>query len=451
MDSDVLGGVYKPFWEGMPYTDIHVAITPDVLHQLYQGVFKHLVSWCKLCLSAEELDRRIRTLPPAFGVRHFDNGISALSQVTGKDRKHMARILLGCLVGLMPRAGIVACKAILDFIYYAQYTTHDDVSLSQMRDSLRLWHENSHHFITTKCRDDFNIPKFHSLLHYVDSIPLLGTTDNFNTELFERLHIEFAKRGWRASNKRDAMPQMINWLERQEKVLRWERYFDLMSSSASDDEDEETVHAKTPGKPCESGISIAKHPAKRSQPVDDITRLHHAPGFSSSLKRYLGVIHQPPRTAAQSLKHALPFQKLDVFHQFSFHPCSVDDEDDESQTAKASPDHSQFDTVMVLTGDSGESASVQGKSVCLPNSLRGNSLQAQALVLVVCASFSGCRAASRPSTYSRTLPASGRKNLWHTSSGIRLFGEHLTVPTGFTQSIGSIADGTVCLRVPLFP
>ncbi|EGN97050.1 hypothetical protein SERLA73DRAFT_27858, partial [Serpula lacrymans var. lacrymans S7.3] len=37
--------VYKPFWTGFPHCNIHIAITPDVLHQLYQGVFKHMVHW----------------------------------------------------------------------------------------------------------------------------------------------------------------------------------------------------------------------------------------------------------------------------------------------------------------------------------------------------------------------------------------------------------------------
>ncbi|KAI5886301.1 uncharacterized protein SCHCODRAFT_02591384 [Schizophyllum commune H4-8] len=365
MESDVLGGVYEPFWEKLPFTDIHLAITPDILHQLYQGVFKHLVSWCRLCVSPEELDRRIRTLPPAFGVHHFDNGFSALSQVTGKVRKHMAKILLGCLVGLMPRAGILACKAILDFIYYAQYTTHDDVSLSQMHDALEIWQQNSHHFITTKCREDLNIPKFHSLLHYVDSIRLLGTTDNFNTELFERLHIEFAKRGWRASNKRDAMPQMINWLDRQERMLGWERYLAAVTPKEDNGRDDDTVRPTVPTNPLEPGISIAKHPTKAAQRVSDITHLHHAPGFEGSLKEYLGAIMRPnPSPPMRSRKHPLPFERLDVFHQFQFHPLSVDDEDDEDETVKASPDGNRFDTVLVLTGDDSESTQVQGTRLC---------------------------------------------------------------------------------------
>ena len=54
----------QPFWKDLPYANIHSAITPNVLHQLYQGVFKHLVNWCTRIVGAAELDRRIRCLPP---------------------------------------------------------------------------------------------------------------------------------------------------------------------------------------------------------------------------------------------------------------------------------------------------------------------------------------------------------------------------------------------------
>ena len=141
MSSDVAGSVFTPFWKGFPLCDIHEAITPDVLHQLYQGVLKHLIDWCQRMLSPAELDRRIRTLPIFFGLRHFKNGFSALSQISGPERKNMAKILLGCLVGSLPSQGIKAITALLDFIYIAQYSTHDDVTLGYLEDALARYYQ----------------------------------------------------------------------------------------------------------------------------------------------------------------------------------------------------------------------------------------------------------------------------------------------------------------------
>ena len=55
-DNLVSGGIHHPFWEGFPLCDIHLSIMPDVLHQLYQGVVKHMVAWCSSLMDNEELD-----------------------------------------------------------------------------------------------------------------------------------------------------------------------------------------------------------------------------------------------------------------------------------------------------------------------------------------------------------------------------------------------------------
>ncbi|KAI0061563.1 hypothetical protein BV25DRAFT_1870782 [Artomyces pyxidatus] len=210
MTEEVSGGVPNPFWKDLPYTDIHMSMTPDVLHQLYQGVFKYILDWTSTAFNKEELDACVRSLPPAFGVRQFKNGISGVSQ---------ARILLACLAGKLAEPVLLATRTILDFIYLAQY----------MKDALDNHLKHRDIFIQLGLRDDFNVPKFHSLLHYVVSIQRFGTTDNCNTEMFERFHIDFAKGGWRASNHRDERPQMILWLTRREKVAMFTDYLDYMA------------------------------------------------------------------------------------------------------------------------------------------------------------------------------------------------------------------------------
>ncbi|KIY60945.1 hypothetical protein CYLTODRAFT_460272 [Cylindrobasidium torrendii FP15055 ss-10] len=137
MAENVNGNIIAPFWDGLPYTNIFASQTPDVLHQLYQGVVTHLIKWCQTLLSEHEMDRRIRRMPRSLGLRHFKNGISALSQVSGTKRKNIGKVLLGCIVDeLHPRA-VTACCAILDFVYLAQYTTHNNNTLTYLTDTLR--------------------------------------------------------------------------------------------------------------------------------------------------------------------------------------------------------------------------------------------------------------------------------------------------------------------------
>ncbi|KAG1894244.1 uncharacterized protein F5891DRAFT_1130999 [Suillus fuscotomentosus] len=157
-----------------------------------------------------ELDARIRVLPPCFEVCHFQNGWTVLSQISGRERKEMVCILLGCLVGKVPRQVILAYRSLLDFIYLAQYPTHDDQTLSYLQDALDMFHKHKGVLIELGVRDHFNIPKIHSLTHYINSIRLFGAMDNYNTEAFERLHIDFAKDAWRATNKREECPQMTS-------------------------------------------------------------------------------------------------------------------------------------------------------------------------------------------------------------------------------------------------
>ncbi|KAH9917785.1 uncharacterized protein B0H18DRAFT_883398, partial [Fomitopsis serialis] len=271
----------------------------------------------------QELDRRIRCLPPAFGTRHFKNGISALSQVSGTERKYMARILLGCLVGKIPKNAIVAFRAILDFIYLAQYPTHDDTTLQYMEDALKVFHKNKEVLVNCGVREHLNIPKFHSLLHYVESIRLLGTTDNYNTEAFERLHIDYAKNGWRASNHRNVRPQMVIWLARQEKMS-----------------------------------------------VDRIEDRHNAPGFKNMLAQYIYILKNNRRLTPTQLLTAvshMPFDRVDVFHGFKFAPEPLTDSKEETDAVRARPSFGEqparFDTVVVLREDDAEATGLQGTRI----------------------------------------------------------------------------------------
>jgi hypothetical protein len=108
----------------------------------------------------------------------------------------------------------------------AQFHVHSDQTLDAMDRVLDEFHIAKQVFIDLGTRSDFNIPKLHSMQHYTRSIRLLGTADGYNTEGFERLHINLAKDAYRASNRRDYVIQMTTWLRRQEAVAQYSLYLD---------------------------------------------------------------------------------------------------------------------------------------------------------------------------------------------------------------------------------
>jgi hypothetical protein len=373
---EVSGYVFRPFWQDLPFTDLHVSMTPDVLHQLYQGVLSHLVKWCTDILGDKELDRRIRLLPPAYGVRHFKNGISGLAQITGTERKNMGKILLGCLVGstTVPTKVITAVRAILDFIYLAQYSTQDDDTLSYISKALQLWEANKDVFISLDTHPTLNIPKFHSLHHYITSIRFFGATDNYNTEMFERLHIDFAKKGWRASNKRDEFPQMTKWLSRQENVESFQRELSWVleqqkvtgssMKAALGLASNIQTSSTSPPQPS-SRILLPKHPTFPMKSISAITEEHDVPLFPKHLRQFLAMSVPGAKIADVKASEALPiaFNHLDVFYSFKFSRENLDEAGDLKDMVKASPRKKRFDTVVVLTGDKAETVGFHGTRI----------------------------------------------------------------------------------------
>src|SRR5882762_2797007 len=108
--------------------------------------------------------------------------------------------------------------ALTDFVYYAQFQLHTLETLDAMQACLDTFHLHKDVFIKLGLCEDFNIPKFHAMQHYIDAIRALGSADGYNTEFSERLHIDYAKEGYRMSNKWDYVEQMALWLQHQEAI-----------------------------------------------------------------------------------------------------------------------------------------------------------------------------------------------------------------------------------------
>ncbi|KAJ7886278.1 hypothetical protein B0H13DRAFT_1628019 [Mycena leptocephala] len=173
----------------------------------------------------DELDSRFRAMSPHPSLRHFKRGILLTTQWTGNEHKNMEKVFLGVLAKATDPAVQRSVRGIIDFIYYAHFETHCNESLAKLDAAWAAFHANKNIFIDLEIRKHFNINKLHKIKHYVDSIRSHGTADGFNTENSERLHIDLAKSGYKATNRVKYTRQMTVWLRRQEFVngtyLQW--------------------------------------------------------------------------------------------------------------------------------------------------------------------------------------------------------------------------------------
>ncbi|KAJ7205623.1 hypothetical protein B0H12DRAFT_1035007 [Mycena haematopus] len=302
----------NPFWADFPHCDIFSCMTPDLLHELHNGVFgDHIIKWTTEATTGkdDEIDRRFRAMTPHPTLRHFTKGISLTSQWTGNEHKNMEKVFVGLLARVTDPAVQRAVRAIIDFIYYAHFEVHCDESLAKLDAAWAAFHDDKSIFVDLEIRKHFDVNKLHKLKHYVNSIRSRGTADGFNTENTERLHIDLAKAGYNASNRVNYTRQMTVWLACQEAVYRFGTYLqwavpgyiaDSGAESLGDDDDEDDSEEKLILRP----IASQKTPPFPRVTVAAIVTEFHAPDFLLRLDDFL---------ESQSINAPIPLDLTSTF------------------------------------------------------------------------------------------------------------------------------------------
>ncbi|KJA23030.1 hypothetical protein HYPSUDRAFT_138406, partial [Hypholoma sublateritium FD-334 SS-4] len=310
--------VQEPFWKDLPFANVYRSITPDLLHQLYQGLFKHVVAWIQKACSTAELDARCWCLPPNHHIHLFMKGISNLSRVTGQEHDQISKFLLGLIMdirlpdGLSNKPLIATVRGMLDFIYLAQYPIPTTQTLDQL---------NDHIFVTLGIRQAFDFPKLHFMGHYRMFIELYGTADNFNMEYTKHLHINIAKDVYAATNKKDEYSQMTGWLDRCKKMLQHEKYIRRHEDAAHNSQ---SPHKPPPSLISARHVQMAKHPTCQSVPLDVVRNQYGAHFFNAALARFIiprltpEANLTPQQIEAMSHTFDIPFTRIPVFHRLKF-------------------------------------------------------------------------------------------------------------------------------------
>jgi len=356
--------VYHPFWFQLPYVDIFQSISPDILHQLHQGVFKHLLKWLAAVYSPAELNARYQRLIPNYHIRIFSNGITGLTRVTGKEHDQISRVLLGVIIdmrlchGLDTSRLIRAVRALLDFLYMAKLPVQTTQTLHRLNNALHNFHTNKSIFVDLGVRQHFNFPKLHSFLHYASSINLFGTTDNYNTQHTERLHIDLTKKAYRSTNTKDEVAQMAQWLERQEKVFHHGEFIQRNVGLNVQSNSEVLPQLKP-----DRHVKMTSHPSEYSVAINNLVSDYGAIHFRDALARFAAGWLNPGFNHAQiehaSLNINIPFTTVSVYHRIKFINVGETEVADalhvqpRRQNKKGQYLPQRFDTALVLVGGQG--------------------------------------------------------------------------------------------------
>jgi hypothetical protein len=320
--------VYHPFWQSLPFADVFQSITPDILHQLLQGIVRHLVTWLSslTVFGSNAIDTRCRVLPPNHALGSFPKGITLLSRPSGKEHKDMCRVLLGLIIGLPLPGGQVASRvvkavrAILDFVYMAQFPSHTTDTLRQVQESLQRFHFNKAVFLDLGTREGFNLPKLHSMLHYTSSILLFGTTDNYNTKQTEHLHIDFTKEAYRSTNRKNEFMQMTTWVERRERVQRHEAH--VARQQLGEQPEAHAIVSLGPPRIHYGYLKMPRNPTLKSVSFQRLASEYGANLFQDSLADFIAHVNNPGVSTGTLRNRAhntlIPFYAVPVFHKFKF-------------------------------------------------------------------------------------------------------------------------------------
>ncbi|KAG9105665.1 hypothetical protein FRC07_009132 [Ceratobasidium sp. 392] len=246
---------WSPFWADMPHFDIASCLAPDLLHQLYKGMFEHARNWAEKLLGTKELNRRFKSMPFAQDLRWFKKGVTTVKVWAGRESREMMRQFLPVVIDVQAPANfVVLIRALLDFAYVAHGAQLTDIELAEMDKALATFHRVKRVLVDEKIMPKLGlfdrIAKLHMLGHWTGDIRELGTPDGFSTETPEHLHIVYVKIPWRVSSRRNPMPQIVKYVQRLEAVQIQRAYveefygedpgFDLedFERHANDDDDE---------------------------------------------------------------------------------------------------------------------------------------------------------------------------------------------------------------------
>lgn len=397
---DGLIGVLHPFWEHHIDFQPWRCMPPDVLHGLHRFFRDHMFDWIQWLVGTADYDRRLSSLQPLVGIRHFREGVGSLSQWTGREDRDLQRTIAAVALGgkNVTARCLKALRALLDFIYIAQYESQNPSTLEYLSTALRDFHRHKSAFIDTGARrgqngtiPHFRIPKLYAFHSYIISIKALGSTPQFSTEYGERAHIPLAKDLYRGTNHKDFGGQMCRALDRKERLrsflafIAWSEAELIRRGSKSASKSREKKKKKgqqagaaDPGnrdrnKPV---VSLARTAHSLYIPINRTAQKYKLPDLEPALRffflssSYQHIVWRYARGTPEDQPHRIPYTHIDIWKQLRLQPSKVQDEDSDAvaTTLQALPPGTDYplgrcNCVLIRKSDSAERTGIAGETM----------------------------------------------------------------------------------------
>ncbi|KAF9489865.1 hypothetical protein BDN71DRAFT_1400860 [Pleurotus eryngii] len=236
-DNYGIVGDLIPFTSAFPRADIYEMLSMDLLHQVIKGTFKdHLVEWVVDYINAEnskpdaarilaDIDRRIAAAPPFPGLRRFPEGRN-FKQWTGDDSKALMKVFIPAIAGRVPDEMVAAIRSFTEFCYMVRRSVISQHTITSIRTVLNEFHQHRAVFKELGIRDDFNLPRQHSIFHYPHLIEEFGAPNGLCSSITENKHIKAIKKPWRRSSRHKALQQILMTNQRLDKLAASRIYFE---------------------------------------------------------------------------------------------------------------------------------------------------------------------------------------------------------------------------------
>ena len=116
---------------------------------------------------------------------------------------------LPAIQGHVPPQLVCTFRAFLEFCCIAWKNFITETDLSALENALSCFYANREILVTSGIREDFLLPRQHSLIHYPHLIWLFGAPNGISSSITESQHIHSVKEPWQHSNRHEGLGQML--------------------------------------------------------------------------------------------------------------------------------------------------------------------------------------------------------------------------------------------------